>query len=110
MTGSILDADDLRALFAKAGVKPGDTVVAYCHTGQQATALTFLLGFGTPLFNPTSATGPRRRARTAPRCGATRRRCCGRSWALAMPALTLTVPLLMRSATSSAALRSLPYT
>ena len=27
----------LQALFAGAGVKPGDTVVAYCHIGQQAT-------------------------------------------------------------------------
>lgn len=30
--------DELRALFAKAGVKPGDTVITYCHIGQQATA------------------------------------------------------------------------
>jgi thiosulfate/3-mercaptopyruvate sulfurtransferase len=28
-------------LFSKAGVKPGDTVVAYCHIGQQATAVLF---------------------------------------------------------------------
>jgi thiosulfate/3-mercaptopyruvate sulfurtransferase len=33
--------DDLRALFAKAGVQPGDTVVGYCHIGQQATAMLF---------------------------------------------------------------------
>lgn len=32
---------DLRALFAKAGVKTGDTIVAYCHIGQQATAVLF---------------------------------------------------------------------
>lgn len=31
-------AQELEALFAKANVKPGDTVVAYCHIGQQATA------------------------------------------------------------------------
>jgi thiosulfate/3-mercaptopyruvate sulfurtransferase len=31
----------LRALFARAGVGPGDTVVAYCHIGQQATAVLF---------------------------------------------------------------------
>lgn len=31
----------LSALFAKAGVKPGDTVVGYCHIGQQATAMLF---------------------------------------------------------------------
>jgi thiosulfate/3-mercaptopyruvate sulfurtransferase len=32
---------ELRALFAAAGVQPGDTVVAYCHIGQQATAVLF---------------------------------------------------------------------
>ena len=32
---------ELRALFAAAGVKPGDTVIAYCHIGQQATAALF---------------------------------------------------------------------
>jgi thiosulfate/3-mercaptopyruvate sulfurtransferase len=30
---------DLKRLFAEAGVRPGDTVVAYCHVGQQATAV-----------------------------------------------------------------------
>jgi thiosulfate/3-mercaptopyruvate sulfurtransferase len=34
-------AAQLRALFARAGVSPGDTVVAYCHIGQQATAVLF---------------------------------------------------------------------
>jgi len=34
-------AEELRALFARAGVVPGDTVVAYCHIGQQATAVLF---------------------------------------------------------------------
>ena len=29
------------ALFTKAGVKPSDTVVGYCHIGQQATAMLF---------------------------------------------------------------------
>ena len=29
------------ALFTKAGVKPGDTVIGYCHIGQQATAMLF---------------------------------------------------------------------
>jgi len=33
--------DDLRARFARAGVKPGDTVIGYCHIGQQATAMLF---------------------------------------------------------------------
>ena len=32
---------ELRALFAKAGVKPGDKVAVYCHVGQQATAVQF---------------------------------------------------------------------
>lgn len=34
-------ADDLRARFTQAGVKPGDTVIGYCHIGQQATAMLF---------------------------------------------------------------------
>jgi thiosulfate/3-mercaptopyruvate sulfurtransferase len=34
-------AAELKALFAQAGVAPGDTVVAYCHIGQQATAVVF---------------------------------------------------------------------
>jgi len=33
--------DDLRARFARAGVEPGDTVIGYCHIGQQATAMLF---------------------------------------------------------------------
>jgi thiosulfate/3-mercaptopyruvate sulfurtransferase len=33
--------EELRALFAKAGVQPADTVVGYCHIGQQATAMLF---------------------------------------------------------------------
>ena len=32
---------ELAALFIKAGVKPDDTVVGYCHIGQQATAMLF---------------------------------------------------------------------
>lgn len=31
--------EELRALFAQAGVGPGDAVIAYCHIGQQATAV-----------------------------------------------------------------------
>lgn len=30
---------ELRAMFRDAGVKPGDRVIAYCHVGQQATAV-----------------------------------------------------------------------
>jgi thiosulfate/3-mercaptopyruvate sulfurtransferase len=32
-------ADDLATIFAKAGVKPDDTIIGYCHIGQQATAM-----------------------------------------------------------------------
>ncbi len=40
--------------FRAAGVVPGDTVVAYCHIGQQATAVVFaarVLGIGAKLFD-----------------------------------------------------------
>jgi thiosulfate/3-mercaptopyruvate sulfurtransferase len=33
--------DELTAIFAKAGVQPGTTVIGYCHIGQQATAMLF---------------------------------------------------------------------
>ena len=33
--------DDLQARFTQAGVAPGDTVIGYCHIGQQATAMLF---------------------------------------------------------------------
>ncbi len=32
---------ELEALFTRAGVKPSDTVIGYCHIGQQATAVLF---------------------------------------------------------------------
>ena len=47
-------AEVLAALFAAAGAKPGDTVVAYCHIGQQATAVAFAartLGFKVVLYD-----------------------------------------------------------
>lgn len=34
-------AKELEALFSAAGVAPGDTIIAYCHIGQQATAVLF---------------------------------------------------------------------
>jgi thiosulfate/3-mercaptopyruvate sulfurtransferase len=34
-------ADQLEAMFTAAGVKPGDTIIGYCHVGQQATAMLF---------------------------------------------------------------------
>jgi thiosulfate/3-mercaptopyruvate sulfurtransferase len=41
VTEKLKPADQLTAIFSKAGVQPGDTVVAYCHVGQQATAVLF---------------------------------------------------------------------
>jgi thiosulfate/3-mercaptopyruvate sulfurtransferase len=45
---------ELAALFRAAGVKPGDTVVGYCHIGQQATAMLFAartLGYDVKLYD-----------------------------------------------------------
>jgi thiosulfate/3-mercaptopyruvate sulfurtransferase len=33
--------EELRTLLTKAGVKPGDTILGYCHIGQQMTAVIF---------------------------------------------------------------------
>jgi thiosulfate/3-mercaptopyruvate sulfurtransferase len=49
-----VDRTRVEALFRKAGVKPGDTVVVYCHVGQQATAVIFaarLLGHTAVLYD-----------------------------------------------------------
>jgi thiosulfate/3-mercaptopyruvate sulfurtransferase len=49
-----IDRTRVEALFRKAGVKPGDTVVVYCHVGQQATAVIFaarLLGHSAVLYD-----------------------------------------------------------
>ncbi len=46
--------DDLRDLFRSVRVAPGDTVVAYCHVGGQATAVWFaarLAGFDARLYD-----------------------------------------------------------
>ncbi len=40
-TGKLKSPDQLAAIFAQAGVQPADTVVGYCHVGQQATAMLF---------------------------------------------------------------------
>lgn len=37
----LLPPSELAALFTKAGVGPNDTVIGYCHIGQQATAMLF---------------------------------------------------------------------
>ncbi len=34
--------EELRAMLTQAGVKPGDTVLGYCHIGQQVTAVLFV--------------------------------------------------------------------
>jgi thiosulfate/3-mercaptopyruvate sulfurtransferase len=39
--GKLKSPDELAAIFARAGVKPGDTIVAYCHVGGQATTVLF---------------------------------------------------------------------
>jgi thiosulfate/3-mercaptopyruvate sulfurtransferase len=39
--GKLKPAGQLLAVFKNAGVQPGDTVVGYCHIGQQATAVLF---------------------------------------------------------------------
>jgi len=52
--GKFKSVDELRAIFTKAGVKPGETVIAYCHIGQQATATIFaarLLGYDVKLYD-----------------------------------------------------------
>jgi len=45
---------ELRTVFDRAGIAPGDTVVGYCHIGQQATAMLFaarLLGHPVRLYD-----------------------------------------------------------
>jgi thiosulfate/3-mercaptopyruvate sulfurtransferase len=45
---------ELQALFTKAGVKAGDTVIGYCHIGQQTTAMLFAartLGYPVLLYD-----------------------------------------------------------
>jgi len=53
-TGHLLPEPRLRELFTQAGVKPNDTVIAYCHVGQQATALLYgaeALGYDVKLYD-----------------------------------------------------------
>jgi thiosulfate/3-mercaptopyruvate sulfurtransferase len=50
----VKSAAELATLFRNAGVKPGDTVVGYCHIGQQATAVLFAartLGYDVRLYD-----------------------------------------------------------
>ena len=57
-------SEELATLFAKAGIKSGDTVVGYCHIGQQATTMLFaarLLGHGVLLYDGSFEDWSRRR-------------------------------------------------
>lgn len=50
----VRSAAELAALFREAGIRPGDTVVGYCHIGQQATAVLFAartLGYDVRLYD-----------------------------------------------------------
>lgn len=48
---NLKSTSELAALFAKAGVGPRDTVIAYCHIGQQGTAVVFAARtLGHPVF------------------------------------------------------------
>jgi thiosulfate/3-mercaptopyruvate sulfurtransferase len=52
--GLLKSPEALGAMFNAAGVKPGDTIVTYCHIGQQATAVAFAartLGFTVLLYD-----------------------------------------------------------
>ena len=47
-------ADEIAAVFTEAGVRPGDTVIGYCHIGQQATAMLLAartLGYRVVLYD-----------------------------------------------------------
>jgi len=53
-TGHLLPETRLRELFTQAGVKSNDTVIGYCHVGQQATAMLFgaeALGYDVKLYD-----------------------------------------------------------
>jgi thiosulfate/3-mercaptopyruvate sulfurtransferase len=50
----LLSADSLTTLFRKAGVRTGDSILVYCHIGQQATAVIFAarsLGYTARLYD-----------------------------------------------------------
>jgi thiosulfate/3-mercaptopyruvate sulfurtransferase len=53
-TKMLFDRERVAQVFQRAGVKPGETVVAYCHVGQQATAVLLaarLLGHPVMLYD-----------------------------------------------------------
>ncbi|MGH6828701.1 MAG: sulfurtransferase, partial [Rhizomicrobium sp.] len=52
--GKLKSPPELRALFAKAGYRPGDQVIAYCHVGRKAAAIVFAartLGIDATLYD-----------------------------------------------------------
>lgn len=52
--GAVKPEAELRAAFAAAGVQPGDSIIAYCHVGQQATAVILaarLIGIDAMLYD-----------------------------------------------------------
>jgi len=51
---AMISRERVAALFQDAGIKAGDSIVAYCHIGQQATAVVFaarLLGYPVVLYD-----------------------------------------------------------
>ncbi|HUK29535.1 MAG TPA: sulfurtransferase [Candidatus Acidoferrum sp.] len=53
-SGKVKSYAELAEIFRAAGVKPGDRIIAYCHIGQQATAVYFAgryLGYNVKLFD-----------------------------------------------------------
>ena len=53
-TNRMLRPDSLRAVFERAGVKPGNHLVTYCHVGQQATLVAFaarLIGYDVSVYD-----------------------------------------------------------
>jgi thiosulfate/3-mercaptopyruvate sulfurtransferase len=52
--GKLKSPEALAELFRAAGMKPGDRIIAYCHIGQQATAVYFAgryLGYNVKLYD-----------------------------------------------------------
>jgi thiosulfate/3-mercaptopyruvate sulfurtransferase len=53
-TFTFKDEETLRAMFAEAGADPGDTVVTYCHIGQQASLVYYVaknLGYDARMYD-----------------------------------------------------------
>jgi thiosulfate/3-mercaptopyruvate sulfurtransferase len=53
-TNRMLTPDSLRAVFERAGVKPGSHLVTYCHVGQQATLVCFaarIIGYDVSVYD-----------------------------------------------------------